>query len=53
MLHVFVLLANHIHVCLENNAFVVLVAWGGRDTHDDIEGFVLIALNVVLLGKID
>ncbi len=40
MLHVSVFLCDHVHVGLQDDAFMVFVARRSRYTHDDIHGFV-------------
>ena len=50
MVDVPVFLADHIHMGLQDHTFVVLIAGGGRNTHDDIHCFVLHCLYMVISG---
>ena len=52
MLHIAVFLADHIHMCLKDNALVLLVARCGRLAHDDIHCLIDGIFDMVLAGKI-
>ena len=51
MLHVAVLLANHVHMSLQDDAFVILVAGCGRYAHDDVHRLIGYTLDAVLRSK--
>ena len=48
-----VLLADHVHVALDDNGLVVLIALGGRSEEDDVVQLVLDIADALLFGKGD